>query len=160
SASPFESKSRLAASRCCCTDADLWRVAALFTENSSVSVVVTALGKITGTLTGPSAMIALFCLFLTLWEFGYHSLVQPVPRPVTALEWPAAEPPSEAIVLGQPAAGAGKLTKLAGVDTSPRQSRREQGTDDSALVTTARLKANCGDCERAQPYDQLGPAGC
>src|SRR5215510_3682358 len=26
--------------------------------------------------------------------------------------------------------------------------------------TTARLKANCGDCERAQPYDQLGPAGC
>jgi hypothetical protein len=26
-ASPFESKSRLAASRCCCTDADLWRVA-------------------------------------------------------------------------------------------------------------------------------------
>src|SRR5262249_42413069 len=37
---------------------------------------------------------------------------------------------------------------------------REQGTDDSALVTTARLQANCGDCERAQPYDQLGPAGC
>jgi hypothetical protein len=26
-ASPFESKSRLAASRCCCTDADVWRVA-------------------------------------------------------------------------------------------------------------------------------------
>src|SRR5215472_8852067 len=39
-------------------------------------------------------------------------------------------------------------------------SRREQGTDDSALVTTARLKANRGDCERAHPYDQLGPAGC
>src|SRR5215471_2105837 len=59
---------------------------------------------------------------------------------------------------GQHAAGAGELTKLARVDTSHRQSRREQGTDDTALVTTARLKANCGDCERAQPYDQLGPA--
>src|SRR5262249_11472504 len=35
-----------------------------------------------------------------------------------------------------------------------------QGTDDPALVTTARLKANRGDCERAQPCDQLGPAGC
>src|SRR5438128_5936928 len=56
--------------------------------------------------------------------------------------------------------GAGELTKLVRVDTSHRHSRREQGTDDSALVTTARLKANCGDCERAQPYDQLGPAGC
>src|SRR6516162_5624193 len=70
------------------------------------------------------------------------------------------QPRIEAIVLGQHAAGAGELTKLARVDTSHRQSRREQGTDDSALVTTARLKANCGDCERAQPYDQLGPAGC
>src|SRR5215831_809358 len=66
----------------------------------------------------------------------------------------------EAIVLGQHAAGAGELTKLARVDTSHRQPRCEQGTDDTALVTTARLKANCGDCERAQPYDQLGPAGC
>src|SRR5262249_40863517 len=35
-----------------------------------------------------------------------------------------------------------------------------QGTDDPALVTTARLKANRGDRERAQPCDQLGPAGC
>src|SRR6516225_546647 len=69
------------------------------------------------------------------------------------------QPRIEAVVLGQHAAGAGELTKLAWVDTSHRQSRREQGTDDSALVTTARLKANCGDCERAQPYDQLGPAG-
>src|SRR5262249_43629055 len=70
------------------------------------------------------------------------------------------QPRIEAIVLGQHAAVAGELTKLARVDTSHRQSRREQGTDDSALVTTARLKANCGDCERAQPCDQLGPAGC
>src|SRR5262245_54200289 len=53
-----------------------------------------------------------------------------------------------------------RATKLVRVDTSHRQSRREQGTDDSALVTTARLKANRGDCERAQPCDQLGPAGC
>src|SRR5262249_61675171 len=52
------------------------------------------------------------------------------------------------------------LTKLVRVDTSHRQPRREQGTDDPALVTTARLKANRGDCERAQPCDQLGPAGC
>src|SRR5262249_4904431 len=66
----------------------------------------------------------------------------------------------EAIVLGQHAARAGELTKLVRVDTSHRQPRCEQGTDDSALVTTARLQANCGDCERAHPYDQLGPAGC
>ena len=65
----------------------------------------------------------------------------------------------EAIVLGQDAAGAGELTKLVGVDTSHRQSGREQGTDDTTLVTAARLKANCGDRERAQPFDQLGPAG-
>ena len=65
----------------------------------------------------------------------------------------------EAIVLGQDAAGAGELTKLVRVDTSHRQSGREQGTDDATLVTAARLKANCGDCERAQPCDQLGPAG-
>src|SRR5262245_5835328 len=70
------------------------------------------------------------------------------------------QPRIEAIVLGQHAARAGELTKLVRVDTSHRQSRREQGTDDSALVTTARLQANCGDCERAHPYDQLGPAGC
>ena len=70
------------------------------------------------------------------------------------------QPRIEAIVLGQHAAGAGELTKLVRVDTSHRQSRCEQGTDDPALVTTARLQANCRDCERAQPYDQLGPAGC
>src|SRR5262249_4656145 len=66
----------------------------------------------------------------------------------------------EAVVLGQHAAGAGELTKLVRVDTSHRQPRCEQGTDDPALVTTARLKANRGDRERAQPCDQLGPAGC
>src|SRR6516165_8647572 len=54
------------------------------------------------------------------------------------------QPRIEAIVLSQHAAGTGELTKLVRVDTSHRQSRREQGTDDSALVTTARLKANCG----------------
>ena len=36
---------------------------------------------------------------------------------------------------------------------------REQGTDDATLVTAARLEANCGNPERAQPSDQLGPAG-
>src|SRR6266487_3645272 len=72
----------------------------------------------------------------------------------------AIRPRIEAVVLGQHAAGAGELTKLVRVDTSHRQPRREQGTDDSALVTTARLKANRGDRERAQPCDQLGPAGC
>src|SRR5262249_43101579 len=65
----------------------------------------------------------------------------------------------EAVVLCQHAAGAGGLTKLVRVDTSHRQPRREQGTDDPALVTTARLKANRGDCERAQPCHQHGPAG-
>ena len=70
------------------------------------------------------------------------------------------QPRIEAVVLGQHAAGAGELTKLVRVDTSHRQPRCEQGTDDPALVTTARLKANRGDCERAQPCDQLGPAGC
>ena len=65
----------------------------------------------------------------------------------------------EAIVLGQDAAGAGELTKLVRVDPSHRQSGCEQGTDDATLVTAARLQANCGDCERAQPYDQLDPAG-
>src|SRR6266403_1376056 len=66
----------------------------------------------------------------------------------------------EVIILGQDAAGASELTKLVGVDTSHRQSGREQGADDATLVTAARLKANCADCERAQPCDQLGPAGC
>ncbi len=69
------------------------------------------------------------------------------------------QPRIEAVVLGQHAAGAGELTKLVRVDTSHRQPRREQGTDDPALVTTARFKANRGDCERAQPCDQLAPTG-
>ena len=45
-------------------------------------------------------------------------------------------------VLGQHTAGAGELTKFVWVDTPHRQSRGEQGTDDTALVTTARLNAN------------------
>jgi hypothetical protein len=63
----------------------------------------------------------------------------------------------ETIILGQDTAGASELTKLVRVDASHRLSRREQGTNDAALVTTARLKANRRDCEWAQPYDQLGP---
>jgi hypothetical protein len=63
----------------------------------------------------------------------------------------------ETIILGQDTAGASELTKLVRVDASHRQSGRKQGTDDAALVTTARLKANRRDCEWAQPYDQLGP---
>src|SRR5258705_492859 len=66
----------------------------------------------------------------------------------------------KASVLGQAAGGARKLTKLVGVDTPHREGGREKGRDDAPLVTAARLKANCGDCERAQPCDQLGPAGC
>ena len=42
------------------------------------------------------------------------------------------QPRIEAVVLGQHAAGAGELTKLVRVDTSHRQPRREQGTDDTA----------------------------
>ena len=66
----------------------------------------------------------------------------------------------EAIVLGQDAAGASELTKgLLGLIR--RTDSRAASTDHHAtLVTAARLKANCGDCERAQPCDQLGPAGC
>jgi hypothetical protein len=44
----------------------------------------------------------------------------------------------ETIILGQDTAGASELTKLVRVDASHRQSGREQGTDDAALVTTAR----------------------
>ena len=40
------------------------------------------------------------------------------------------QPRIEAVVLGQHAAGAGELTKLVRVDTSHRQPRCEQGTDD------------------------------
>jgi len=66
----------------------------------------------------------------------------------------------ETIILGQDTAGASELTKLVRVDASHRQSGREQGTDDAALVTTARLKADRRDRERAQPCNQLGPTGC
>ena len=65
----------------------------------------------------------------------------------------------ETIILGQDTAGASELTKLVRVDASHRQSGREQRTDDAALVTTARLKANRRDREWAQPYNQLGPTG-
>jgi hypothetical protein len=63
----------------------------------------------------------------------------------------------QTIILGQDTAGASELTKLVRVDASHRQSRREQGTNDAALVTTARLKTNRSGCEWAQPYDQLNP---
>jgi hypothetical protein len=55
--------------------------------------------------------------------------------------------------------GTGELTKRVWIDTPHRQSRGEQGTDDAALVTAARLKADCGDFERSQSHNQLGPAG-
>src|SRR5262245_16482238 len=63
----------------------------------------------------------------------------------------------ETIILGQDTAGASELTKLSRVDASHRLSRCEQGTDDAALVTTARLKSNRSDCEWAQHHDQLSP---
>ena len=63
----------------------------------------------------------------------------------------------QTIILGQDTAGASELTQLVRVDASHRQSRREQGTNDAALVTTARLKADRIDCEWAQSYDQLSP---
>src|SRR5262245_42454200 len=67
------------------------------------------------------------------------------------------QPSVQTVILSQDTAGAGELTKFVRVDTSHRQPRREQGTNDAALVTTARLKANRRDCEWAQPYDQLSP---
>src|SRR5262249_29889130 len=63
----------------------------------------------------------------------------------------------ETIILGQDTAGASELTKLVRVDASHRQSGREQGTDDAALVTTARLKADRRDRERAQPCKSTRP---
>ena len=69
------------------------------------------------------------------------------------------QPRIEAIVFGQHATGAGELTKLAWVDTSHRQSRREQGTDDSALIAAARLDPDGGDRQSMQSRDQLGPPG-
>ena len=65
----------------------------------------------------------------------------------------------ETIVLSEHTTGTGELTKLVRIDTPHRQPRREQGTDDAALVTAARLKADCGDFERSQSHNQLGPAG-
>jgi hypothetical protein len=44
------------------------------------------------------------------------------------------QPRIEAVVLGQHAAGAGELTKLVRVDTSHRQPRREQGTDERPVA--------------------------
>ena len=64
----------------------------------------------------------------------------------------------ETIILGQDTAGTSELTKLVRVDASHRHSGRKQGTDDAALVITARLKANRRGCECVQPYDQLGPS--
>ena len=63
----------------------------------------------------------------------------------------------QTIILGQDTAGASKLTKLVRVDASHRLSRREHGTNDAALVTTARLETKRSGCEWAQPYDQLSP---
>ena len=65
----------------------------------------------------------------------------------------------EAVVLGQHATRAGKLTKLVGVDPPHRQACREQGPDDAALVSAARLDPDRRDRRAVQPLDQLGPAG-
>jgi hypothetical protein len=63
----------------------------------------------------------------------------------------------ETVILSQDTAGAGKLTKLVRIDTPHGQSCCKQRTDDAALVTSARLKANRSDWEWAESCNQLCP---
>ena len=69
------------------------------------------------------------------------------------------QPRIEAVVLGEHATGAGELAQLVGVDASHRQVRRQQGSDDGALVAATRLDANCGDRQATQSFDQLAVTG-
>ena len=69
------------------------------------------------------------------------------------------QPRIEAVVLGEHATGAGELAQLVGVDASHRQVRRQQGSDDGALVAATRLDANCGDRQATQSLDQLAVTG-
>lgn len=69
------------------------------------------------------------------------------------------QPGIEAIILGQDATGAGELTKFVGIDTSHRQTRGQQGTDDAAFIAAARFDADRGERQPAQPVNQLAPAG-
>jgi hypothetical protein len=69
------------------------------------------------------------------------------------------QPRIEAVVLGEHATGAAKLAQLVGVDASHRQVRRQQGSDDGALVAATRLDANCSDRQAPQSFDQLAVTG-
>jgi hypothetical protein len=69
------------------------------------------------------------------------------------------QPRIEAVVLGEHATGAAELAQLVGVDASHRQVRRQQGSDDGALVAATRLDANCSDRQATQSFDQLAVTG-
>ena len=69
------------------------------------------------------------------------------------------QPRIEAVVLGEYATGATELAQLVGVDASHRQVRRQQGSDDGALVAATRLDANCSDRQATQSFDQLAVTG-
>ena len=63
------------------------------------------------------------------------------------------QPRIEAVVLGEHATGAAELAQLVGVDASHRQVRRQQGSDDGALIAATRLDANCSDRQATQSFD-------
>src|SRR4029077_20661906 len=69
------------------------------------------------------------------------------------------QPRIEAVVLSEHATGAAELAQLVRVDASHRQVRRQQGSDDGALVAATRLDANCSDRQATQSFDQLAVTG-
>lgn len=64
----------------------------------------------------------------------------------------------ETIVLGESAAGAGELTKPVRIDAPHRQAGAEQGAEDAALVTAARLEADGDQRQALQALDERVPA--
>jgi len=64
----------------------------------------------------------------------------------------------ELIVLGQNPTRLSELAKLKRVDLPDGYARREQGTEDSALVAAARLDADGRDAQATQALYQFGPA--
>jgi hypothetical protein len=68
------------------------------------------------------------------------------------------QPGIEPIILGENAASAGELTKPVRIDAPHRQAGRQQGADDAAFVTAARLEANGAEAHTLQPRDEGVPA--